>query len=219
MARRKAAQDVAVIGLGRFGASVALRLEGVGIPVLGIDLDPEKVKDIADEVTQALVLDATDDEALDQADIGSFRTVVVAMANSFEASVLATLHLKASGVSEIVAQAASPIHRDALLRLGATQVVIPEEDSGGRLAEVLAGTAEIERLRLGGGRSLAGLPVPERFVGETVEACERSGVTFVMLRRGEEMILTPSPDLTIVRGDVVYAMGDESSLSQFSRKA
>ncbi len=217
MARRKKPSDIVVIGLGRFGRSVAQSLERMGQSVLGIDVAPQKVKAVSDDITQALVLDATDEDSLLEADLPSFETAIVAMGSEFEAAALVTAHLKRLGVRQIIAQAASPLHRDILERIGATQIVIPEEDSGVRLAETLSGTAEIERLRLGGDRILLGVAVPKRLLGETVEACERSHVTVVMIRRGSEIILTPAPAQTVEQGDVLYLMGDQASLARFQR--
>ena len=87
-----------MIGLGRFGGSLARRLEALGHPVLGIDLDPRLVKEIADEITEAVVLDATDEEALQQVDITAFQTVIVAISDNFEANALITSTLKKLGI-------------------------------------------------------------------------------------------------------------------------
>src|SRR3990172_4997863 len=205
MARRKKPSDVAVIGLGGFGGSVARRLERMGQSVLGIDQSAEKIKEIADELTHTMMLDATNEEALLEADVASFDTAIVAIGDDFEASALVTAHLRSLGVRQIIAQAKSVRHRDILSQIGATQVVIPEEDSGERLAEVLSGTAEMERLRLGADRSLARVPVPQSLVGEPVEASERSEVSVVMLQRAADLILNPAGDLGLERGAVALA--------------
>jgi len=215
MARRKKPSDVAVIGLGRFGGTVARRLERMGQSVLGIDQSAEKVKEISDELTHTMMLDATSEEALLEADVASFDTAIVAIGDDFEASALVTAHLRSLGVRQIIAQAKSVRHRDILSLIGATQVVIPEEDSGERLAEVLSGTAEMERLRLGADRSLARVPVPQSLVGEPVEASERSEVSVVMLQRAADLILNPAGDLGLQPGDVLYVVGDEPSLARF----
>src|SRR3990172_6429178 len=215
MARRKKPSDVAVIGLGGFGGSVARRLGRMGESVLGIDQSAEKIKKNADELTHTMMLDATNEEALLEADVASFDTAIVAIGDDFEASALVTAHLRSLGVRQIIAQAKSVRHRDILSQIGATQVVIPEEDSGERLAEVLSGTAEMERLRLGADRSLAPVPVPQSLVGEPVEASERSEVSVVMLQRAADLILNPAGDLGLERGDVLYVVGDEPSLARF----
>jgi len=187
----------------------------MGQSVLGIDQSAEKIKEIADELTHTMMLDATNEEALLEADVASFDTAIVAIGDDFEASALVTAHLRSLGVRQIIAQAKSVRHRDILSQIGATQVVIPEEDSGERLAEVLSGTAEMERLRLGADRSLARVPVPQSLVGEPVEASERSEVSVVMLQRAADLILNPAGDLGLERGDVLYVVGDEPSLARF----
>ena len=91
-------KEIAIIGLGRFGSSLARRLEALGHPVLGIDIEPRLVKEIADEITEAVILDATDEEALRQVDITAFQTVVVAISGNFETNALITSTLKKLGI-------------------------------------------------------------------------------------------------------------------------
>ena len=85
---KRKVKEYAVIGLGRFGASLTRRLENLGHHVLGIDIDPRLVKEVSDEITEAVILDATDEDALRQVDITSFKTVVVAVSSNFEAKPL-----------------------------------------------------------------------------------------------------------------------------------
>jgi K+/H+ antiporter YhaU regulatory subunit KhtT len=87
------------------------------------------------------------------------------------------------------------------------------------LAEALSGTADLERLRLGADRSLARIEVPERLIGQPVEACERSQVTVVMIQRSGDLILSPAADLGLERSDILYVVGSEPSLARFRRMA
>ena len=105
--RKTKEKEFAIIGLGRFGGSLARRLETLGHPVLGIDIDPRLVKEIADEITEAVVLDATDEDALRQVDITAFQTVVVAIADNFEANALITSTLKKLGIPHVISESNS----------------------------------------------------------------------------------------------------------------
>ncbi len=92
MARKNRENEFAVIGLGRFGVNLARRLEEMGHPVLGIELDPQLAKEVEDQITEVFVLDATNPDALAEADITAFKTVVVAISDDFETNALITSH-------------------------------------------------------------------------------------------------------------------------------
>lgn len=134
MARRNQKPGFAVIGLGRFGTSLALGLVERGHNVLGIDRDREHIQRLADESTQVVALDATDEDSLQAVDITSFDTVVVAIGTNFEANLMTTLALKSLGVRHIVCKALTPRQQTALLAVGAGHVVLPEHESARRLA-------------------------------------------------------------------------------------
>lgn len=117
--------EFAVIGLGRFGSSLARTLVSRGASVLGIDRSPEPVQDLADELTQTVVLDATNEAALREVDITSFGTVIVAIGSNFEANLLTTVALRELGVANIICKATNLRQRDILLKVGAHRVVLP----------------------------------------------------------------------------------------------
>ena len=118
-------KELAIIGLGRFGGSLARRLETLGHTVLGIDIDPHTVKEISDEISEAVILDATDEDALRQVDITAFQTVVVALAGNFESNALITSTLKQLGIPHVISESNSDRHREILLRIGADRVIVP----------------------------------------------------------------------------------------------
>ena len=121
--------EFAVIGLGRFGSSLALTLAGRGYTVVGIDRDRALVQEFADELTQTVALDATDEDALRAIDIASFDTVVVAIGADFESNLMATVALKSLGVRHIVCKALSERQQAILLKVGADRVVLPEYEA------------------------------------------------------------------------------------------
>ncbi|MFN3373900.1 MAG: potassium channel family protein, partial [Chloroflexus sp.] len=134
MARKPSRLEFAVIGLGRFGRSVALNLIERGHTVLGIDRDPNIVQQLADRMTQVVALDSTNEDALRAVDILSFDTVVVAIGSQFEANLMTTVALKQLGVKRVVCKALNERQQYILTRVGADMVVLPEHEAGARLA-------------------------------------------------------------------------------------
>lgn len=143
------AQEYAVIGLGRFGSSLARTLMSRGASVLGIDRSPEIVQQMADELTQAVVLDATDENALRDIGITDFHTVIVAIGSNFEANLLTTVALRELGVPNVICKALTIRQRDILLKVGATRVILPEHEAGQRLALELLNPGMLGQLELG----------------------------------------------------------------------
>lgn len=176
-------KEFVVIGLGRFGASLARRLEAMGHIILGIDRDMAHVQAIADDITSAVALDATNEDALLEVDIAAFGTAIVAMADNFEASALITAHLKGLGIERVVCLAETRRHQDILLRIGADQVILLEEDSGERLAETLAAPNMLERVLLDAEHSLTELKAPGSLVAQPITSLRRYAVTVLLIQR------------------------------------
>ncbi len=210
--RRPAAKEFAVIGLGSFGGSLARRLEAMGHLVLGVDIDIARVQDFADEVTSAAALDATMEDALDEVDIRSFGTVIVAIANDFEASALITAHLKGLDIPRIICLGKTRRHRDILMRVGADQVIVPDEDSGIRLAEVLAAPQLLERVALDADHSVVEFKAPPGLIGQPATAFTRAGITILLVQRGATLIPCPGSDTRLQPDDTVFAVGPRDEL-------
>ena len=136
MARKNRENEFAVIGLGRFGVNLARRLEEMGHPVLGIERDPQLAKEVEDKITEVFVLDATNPDALAEADITAFKTVVVAISDDFETNALITSTLKKIGIQNVISESNSTRHKEILLRVGADR---GEGLSEGRLQSVGGG--------------------------------------------------------------------------------
>lgn len=222
MARRNTKPEFAVIGLGRFGSSLAQALTERGYHVLGIDQDRNLVQAIADEITQAVAMDATDEDALKAVDIRSFDTVIVAIGTDFEANLLTTLALKALGVRRVICKALSQRHRTALLAVGADQVVLPEYDSARRLAASLTLPHIFDQLTLSNDYSISEMWVPPSLVGQTLRSADlrkRLGVTLVAVKRGDELIVSPPVDLVFADGDVLAIIGHNDAIARLAELA
>jgi trk system potassium uptake protein len=209
--------DIAIIGLRSFGGSLARRLEALGHSVLGIDIEPSLVKDIADEITEAVVLDATDEDALREVDITAFQTVVVAVASNFEANALITSTLKKLGIPHVISESNTNRHREILLRIGADRVILPAEESGYQLADELSTPGMLETMHLTEEYSLIEINPPKELVGHGIEACEPYQVIVVLILRGNELIINPEQNTRFMPDDKLVLVGEKRHLAEFSK--
>lgn len=219
LGRKKQTQEFAVIGLGRFGTSVALMLEEHGHTVLGIDQDRALVQQIAGEITQAVVLDSTDEEALKAVDITEFETVIVAIGTDFEANLLTTAAMKDLGVRRVIAKAQTPRQREILLRVGADRVIRPEDAAGRRLAEELSTPAMLEKLPLGPQHSVLELKVPAKLAWKTLAQSDlraEYGITVLVVKRGDDIIVSPPAECVLQEDDILVVLGENTAVTAFA---
>lgn len=222
MARRNSQPEFAVIGLGRFGSSLALTLVERGYTVLGIDRDRNLVQQMADELTQTVALDATDEDALRAIDIAAFDTVIVGIGADFENNLMATVALKGLGVRRVVCKALSERQKAILLKIGADQVVLPEHEAGQRLALSLTMPLLLEHIMLDPHHSITELRTPAPFVGRTLSQVNLPGrfaVTVLAIKRGEEMRISPSADFVMQADDLLVVIGSDENISHLLEQA
>lgn len=214
-------QEFAVIGLGRFGRNVARTLEKYGHHVLGIDENTEIVQMMSSEITQVVALDATNENALRAVDITSFDTVVVAIGSDFEANLMTTVTLKELGVNHVVCKAPTKRQEDILLRIGADKVIRPEQEAGQRLAESLIAPSMLEHFTLGSDTdyNIAEFIVPESLACMTLAQSDvrgRLGVNILVVKRGNEVIVSPPANTILQPSDVIVVLGHEKDINRFS---
>jgi len=213
---RRSEREYAVIGLGRFGRSLARRLDLLGLTVAALDIDPRKTRLIADDVSSALTVDATIEAALREADIESCHTVIVAIGgDNFEASALATISLAKMGISNIIALANSPRQEDILLSIGAHRVLNPDEDSGVRLADELADPGQGESWALDNNTQVALVRAPKGMAQKTVEDCAKLGVSVLMVYRDTETVPHPAEDFVVAPADQLLVVGSAGNVRAF----
>ena len=221
----------AVIGLGRFGYSVAESLIQKGCEVLAIDSEESKIQTISDIATFAVQCDATDAGALKAVRAQNVDIAVVAIGENIEASILIVQTLKEIGVKSIVAKAVTNTHGKILSNLGVSEVIYPERDAAIRLAHRLISPKVLEYLELSPGYSIEEVAVPDRYSGLTVEESkirEQHNLNVIGIKKQvkrmvkgrlmeEELFnFTPSPSDLIEKGDVLVMIGKENDLDSFS---
>lgn len=199
-----------VLGLGRFGASVAIHLSQLGHEVLAVDSSEDLVNDIAPHVTQAVQADATDEATLTSLDAGSFDAAIVAMGSNTRDSILVTVLCKEAGVPLVIAKAVDDLHAKVLRKVGADRVVFPERDMGQRLARSLDTPNILELIELSGDYRIAEVVVPEKWRGRTlvdVNVRRNYGLSIIGIRRGREFLASPGADMTLRGEDILLVLG------------
>jgi trk system potassium uptake protein TrkA len=210
-----AGEQVMVIGIGRFGSAAARELERLGHQVLAADRDEQRVNDIAPDVTHALQLDASDEDALRAAGAGDFSTAIVAISGDAEPSIFATMVLKRLGVRTVIAKAGSLLHGEILARVGADRVVFPERETGIRLAHSFNVPNVIDYLDVAPSFGIEKVTPPPSFVGRTfgeLDLNRRLGLTPIALRRGREVFVNPASSERIAEGDELIVIGRDEKL-------
>lgn len=214
----KQKQEFAVIGLGRFGSSLAINLENNGCRVLGIDKDRELVQLMSDQISQVVGLNAADTAALAAIDITSFDTVIVAIGTDFESNLLTTAALKELGVKNIICKAINDRQRTILLKVGADRVLLPEIEAGEHLARELLTPHLRSHLPLDSGHSLVEIQAPAAVIGKTLSEAEirnAFGLTVLMIRSGDQQVVAPPAETRIRPGDLLIVLGSNEDLDHF----
>lgn len=210
-------KQFAVIGLGRFGTSVASALYNLGYEVLAIDADEERIQKFSEEVTHVVQADTTDENSLKALGIRNFDVVVVAIGEDIQANVLTTLLLKDLGVKYIVAKARNELHGKMLAKIGADRVVYPERDMGQRVAHNLVSTNVLEYIELSPVLSIVEITTPKALVGKSLAETNlraKYEVNVVAIKRGEELIVPPLPDEKIKPGDILIFVGHTKGIQK-----
>ncbi len=220
----------AVIGLGRFGERLATLLAEAGAEVIAVDRRRERIEQIRDSVTLAVCLDSTDEKALKAQGIDKADVAIVGIGKDFEDSALTTVILKQLGVPRVMSRATNSIRARILTRIGADDIINPEQESADRWRNRLLAPAIMERIELAEGHSLTQIPAPQSFCGKTLEELDvrkKYQINVVAIRRTQAetdaegvrrthqlLISVPMADTTIESGDILLMIGsDEAMLS------
>jgi trk system potassium uptake protein TrkA len=206
-----------IIGMGRFGQSLALKLLEFGHTVLAVDSNPHLVQELSDQIPDIVALNATEESALREIGAEYFGTAVVAIGDDFESNILVTALLKDVGIPRVWCKALSRRQQEILAKVGADRVILPEHDAGFRVAAELSGTGRVlERLELQQGMSVSEVACPPAMLGRSLAQLDlrRSlGLMVVAIKGGRNLAL-PTPDEVLQAGDQLVVIGNDSDVAK-----
>ena len=208
-------QSFAVFGLGRYGLATAKELAVAGAQVLAVDRDEQAVQSAAAFIPLVKCADVTDPAVLEMLGISNFDVVIIAMAEHMEACVMAVMLCKEAGVPTVIVKCASETHARLLSRVGADQVVIPENESGVRMARNLLSSGFVDVMELSGEVSLIEVPVKPEWVGKSLielNLRKKYGINVVALKRGDTIDVTIDPAAPMQEGDYLVVIAETAKL-------
>lgn len=206
-----------VLGLGSFGASVAVTLQQLGCDVVAVDQDEERIHDIADKVTYAMQADIGNPDLLKSLGTGNYDGIVVASSENLEGSILATLTAKEMEIPYILCKAHNERHAQVLRKVGADAVVFPEKEMGRKIAKNLLSANLADWIELSPDYSIVEAAVPERWVGRTLKELDvrrTHEVNVVGLKKGEDVEINPDPDMPLKAGMILMLIGSNEALEK-----
>lgn len=206
-----------VIGLGRFGESVARTLYELGNDVLAIDSDGTIVQEISDYVTHAAQVEVIDENNLKALGVGNFDVAIIAIGQDVQASIMATILVKELGVKYIIAKASNDLHAKVLYKIGADRVVFPERDMGVRVAHNLRSSNILDFIELSPDYTIAEMVGLDEWHGKSLKQLNvrvNYGVNIVAIKRNDVIVnVAPAAEDIIEPGDVIVAIGAADALS------
>lgn len=210
-------KQFAVFGLGSFGESIAVSLQRLGCEIIAVDNRMEKIEDISDQVSYAMKADFEDPDVVRSIGARNLDGVIVAVSDDMEASVMAVLVSKEIGVPYVMAKAKNDLHAKILKKIGADAVVLPEREMGRNLAKSLVSANFADWISLSSEYSIMEIAVPEKWVGKSLlelDVRRNYGVNVVGIKIGEEVEVTPAPEMPLEAGMVIILVGANSALQR-----
>ncbi len=205
-----------VIGAGRFGSALASTLYELGHEVVVADSDEGRIDAVMDEVTHAVILDATDEDALSKLELSSFDKVIVAIGNNLEASILTIVAARSQGAKTILSKATSETAARVMIKVGADEVVRPEHDMGVRVAKSLATPTITDAFNLGDNYEVIEFTAQRKLCGRLsdLKLANRFGVQVIAVSRRGKLEISPSADFVIASGDEVVIIGETRAIGR-----
>ncbi|MBQ3083898.1 MAG: TrkA family potassium uptake protein [Clostridia bacterium] len=207
----------AVFGLGRYGTAVARELVENGMEVIAVDIHQKLVNDAAAFLPICKCADVTDAEVISRLGIGNVDTVIVCMASNLEASVMATALCKEAGVETVIVKCANEMHQKILLRVGADQVVFPENESGIRLAKNLLSSGFIDMISLSEEVSMVEIEVKNEWIGKNLielNLRQKYGFNIVAVKVGETVNANVNPKQPLEANEILIVLADPAKLKK-----
>lgn len=209
----------AVFGLGRYGIAVAKELVKNGMEVIAVDINQNIVNDAAAYLPICKRADVTDIEVIERLGIADIDTVVVCMAGNLEASVMAVTLCKEVGVKTVIAKCANEIHQKILLRIGADEVVFPENESGTRLAKNMLSSGFVDMLSLSEDVSIVEIAIKNEWIGKNLielKLRKKYGFNIVAIRTGDVVNANIDPSLPLTKNMTLVVIANTDKLAKIN---
>ncbi len=209
-----------VIGCGRFGSSVALKLTELGSEVMVVDNNEDTIQSISDKVIHAVQADATDENSINALGIRNFDVAIITIGSNIQSSILVTLMVKELGVKHIIAKAMNELHAKVLYRIGADRVVFPEREMGVRIAKNLVSSNILEYIELAPDYSIVEVVALDQWVGKSlIDLNMRAnyGINVMAIKQGTEIDIAVYANTVIAEGDVLVVIGHNDDLKKIER--
>jgi trk system potassium uptake protein TrkA len=211
-------KQFAVIGMGRFGSSVAKSLYNLGFEVLAIDSSEERTQDVVNVVTHAIQADSTDEDALKAIGIRNFDVVVVAIGQDIQASILTTLILKDLGVPTLIVKAQNELHGKVLDKIGADKIIFPERDMGQRVAHHLISPNILDFIELSDDYSIVEIKASPSMIGKSLldlDIRAKYGCNVMAIKMQNKMNIAPHATDLIQEDNILVVVGQNEDLKKF----
>ncbi len=212
-------KEFAVIGLGRFGKTVATSLASSGAQVLVLDQDENALQEVSDAVTHTIRGEATSASTINQLGLGNYDAAVIAMSSNLESNVMATILVKEAGVPFIVVKAKTELEGRVLKKVGADKVIYPEKETGMRLANHLMHDNYFEAVELSEEYSIVDVDIPQDWIGKSLKTLNiraKYGVNVIGVKGSSELNINPAPDDVLKEDDVLIMLGRNNLLIKFT---
>lgn len=209
-----------VIGCGRFGTSVAMKLNELGCEVMVVDNNEETIQDISEYVTHAVQADATDENTIRSLGIRNFDVAVVTIGSDIQSSILITLMCKELGVKHVVAKAQNELHAKVLYKIGADRVVFPEREMGIRIAKNLVFENILDYVELDPRYGIAEIYAPDEWIGKSLKELELRNnyhINVLGVKKGADLNVQFDPEDEITEGTVLVVIGNNNDINQLER--
>ena len=209
-----------VIGMGRFGSSIAKELYKHGNEVMVIDENEELIQDIADDVPHAVVGDAADEAVLRSLGLRNFDVAIIAIGANLEASILVTVLLKEQGIKYILAKAQNELHGTILKKVGADRVILPEKDMAVRVANQLVQSNMLDYIALSTEYSIAEIKVPENWVGKTLKELDirvHYGINIMAIKSDDGINISPMGEDILGEDDLIVVIGTDKEIANINK--
>lgn len=217
--KKRVQKEYIVIGLGRFGTSVAKQLEANGCRVLAIDNNENRVKQIAEYVTLAMCVDVTNEDALEELGGKHFDGAIISIGHGLEAAVLATVWAKEQGISQIIAKAYDETQGKILAKIGADKLIYPEKEMGVHLANDLAFNNLFDAIELTSEYSIADIAILNDWIGKDLKELnlrKKYGINVIAIKRGGTLIINPPADQPMKKNDIFVLLGMNHTLKKIA---